>query len=129
MLACVAEGRNHGIEEEAAHRRGESLSCSLTHADICALTSAHQQRCTTQDAGEGAGAELVAEGSPAQEEPTMERPAQVDVHTPTRRRMAATTALALRLAEASGAQYANVLPASATLQEHYRIKVPAEQPT
>ena len=135
MLACIAEGKSHADEDENAHCRGATLSCALSHEDTCSLMSVQKRTNTAMgscatDTMETSG--RVAEATSADAETSHARPAQnslparMSTTTPTQRRMAATTALALRLAEASSAQQTSGLPASSTLQDHYRTKLPGD---
>jgi len=106
MLACIAEGRNHEIEDEAAHKRGATLTCNLTHEEICAIMTSHRQKDMER-------AEVTKADTRSAQESSM---------APTYRRMATTTALAVRLAEASGAHDARVMSSGATLRQYCLTK-------
>ena len=78
MLACIAEGRNHDAEDEVAHRRGDTVCCKLTHSEIENILQSHR----------GPNADFLDIRSATEADTT-----------PTARRMAATTSLAMQLAE------------------------------
>ena len=117
LLACVAEGRTHDDEEEEAHRRGTTLTCSLTQKDITEIISGHRQQETSMDTSRPAQQDS---SRPAQASDQKKKSTGVDN---TAKRMAATTSLAMQLAERSILQVASTTPAVSPLSRHCRTKV------
>ena len=88
MLACLAEGRTHDRDDEGAFRRGDSMTCELTGAEITEIMNASKkQDMQSADPESTTGADT--------------RSARAQGAGGHAKRIAATTALALRLAEAS----------------------------
>jgi hypothetical protein len=83
QLACMAEGRRHDDEEEGAHRRGATLTCPLTKDDIAEIMAGHRRHEVTQDETTRS----------AKDDPKR------SAVNPMAAKMAATTALAMQLAE------------------------------
>ena len=126
MLACVAEGRTHDDEQEEAHRRGTTLTCDLTKHDIAEIMAGHRRQDAehdpTRSAHEGQETESIVPRS-AQEEDAEPNAAAANVA----KRMAATTALAIRLAEHSVQKEAATSRRHDTLIQYCKTKAPPTQ--
>ena len=109
MLACLAEGRRHDQDDEDAFKRGGAITCELTSDEITALMNCskqHDKQSAEQDGSTGAHA----------------RSAQVESGNGHAKRIAATTSLALRLADASKSpEQISSIPAKSLLHNQRKV--------
>ena len=115
MLACMAEGRNHDREDEGAFRRGDAMTCELTCLEISDIMNATKK---------------ADELSVGQDSTTCADPRAADVpgangHA---KRIAATTTLALRLADASKCDEQSGAVSARTLLRGQRAAPPVLKP-
>ena len=111
MLACLAEGRNHDVEDEGVFQRGAAMTCELTSQEIANIMNAtkqHDKQSAEEEKPSGEGTHSV-------------RARGASGHA---KRIIATTSLALRLAEASKCSEEGVAVHAKNLLERQRVGTP-----